>query len=110
VPTVHGEVKLSGDPNRLHDFYAALGLATSRASVQVPDFEVFYGSDGEGFDVPFRLVVVVDEPLDAAETRIKALGAVIVDDGFDTSGPYFETRDPAGLPVRVYQALEFLGK
>ncbi|PWQ95052.1 hypothetical protein [Leucothrix arctica] len=72
----------------------------NRGIVKFKDFEIFFGPEaGEGSS--FQIVVEVDGDLDQMESKLTDMVYGIVDRGFDISGSYFTTNDPAGLSVRV---------
>lgn len=92
--------KYEGEINKIDQFYQILGVEVDQGIVKFKNFEIFYGTElaaGESF----QLVIMINHDIDETEQQLIDIGYKILDRGFDGSGPYFVTNDPAGLLLRV---------
>jgi hypothetical protein len=98
TPSPFLTVPFAGDIELIKEFYKLLGVRMSSDGLVFQNFEIVF-SAAEG--LRYQLVVTVDEDLDALEAELAKKGGVVIDSGFDVSGPFMIVRDPAGLSVRI---------
>lgn len=100
MPEIHAEVRFDGEMLSLEQFYEPLGVKVTELGLRFENFQLIYFGEGLGVD-ELTLSISIDGDLNEVETHYQNIGVAVLDEGFDSSGPYIVVRDPAGLRVCI---------